>query len=126
LLADDLCAYIIYKQKRTIVKTIQLYLDRIEKWLKTWLLQMAPQKCNYIVFSNDKSHKNGDDLNLKLQGDNNLKSESPLFLGIRFDKHLSFKNQLNYLKEACMKRINVLVVNKSHEYILLQYPTEGS
>jgi hypothetical protein len=71
---------------------------------------MAPNKCNYIVFSNDKSHKNGDDLNLKLQGDNILKSESPLFLGIRFDKHLSFKNQLNYLKEACMKRINVLKV----------------
>jgi retron-type reverse transcriptase len=36
--ADDLCAYFIYKQKRTIVKTIQLYLDRIEKWLKTWRL----------------------------------------------------------------------------------------
>ncbi len=36
-------------------------------------------------------------------------------MGIRFDKYISFKNPLDYLKEACMKRINVLKVlsNKS-------------
>ena len=61
-------------------------------------------------FSNDKSHKNDDVLNIKLLDGVINKSESPLFLGIRFDKHLTFKNQLNYLKEACMKQINVLRV----------------
>jgi hypothetical protein len=50
LFADDLCAYFIYKQKRTVVKTIELYLDRIENWLKSWQLTMAPNKCNYIIF----------------------------------------------------------------------------
>jgi hypothetical protein len=41
--------------------------------------------------------------------------KDPTFLGIRFDKHLSFKNQLRYLKESCLKRMNVLKVlsNKS-------------
>ena len=67
-------------------------------------------KCNYIVFSNDKSHIEEDELNLKLLDVNITKSINPTFLGIRFDKHLSFKNQLSYLKEACMKRVNVLKV----------------
>jgi hypothetical protein len=61
-------------------------------------------------FSNDKSHKNDDVLNIKLLDGVINKSESPLFLGIRFDKHLTFKNQLNYLKEPCMKRLNVLKI----------------
>ena len=29
---------------------------------------------------------------------------------MRFDKHLTFKNQINYLKEACLKRLNVIKV----------------
>ena len=56
LFADDLCAFYIYKKKRTRVKQVQLYLDQIEQWLKSWRLMMAPHKCNYIVFSNNKSN----------------------------------------------------------------------
>ena len=110
LFADDLCSFHIYKKKRTSVKQIQLYLDRIEKWLKSWRLMMAPHKCNYIVFSNSKSHQEEEDLDIKLLGVNINKSDNPTFLGIRFDKYLSFNNQLDYLKEACMKRVNVLKV----------------
>jgi hypothetical protein len=70
---------------------------------------MAPNKSNYIIISNDKTHKNDDVLNIKLLDGVINKSESLLVLVI-CDKHLTFKNQLNYLKEACMKRINVLRV----------------
>jgi len=75
---------------------------------------MAPHKCNYIVFSNNKYNQE-EALSIKLFGKNINKSENPNFLGIRFDKYLSFKNQLNYLTSACMKRVNVLKVlsNKS-------------
>ena len=115
LFADDLCAFYIYKKKRTSVIQVQLYLDRIEQWLNSWRLMMAPHKCNYIVFSNNKSNQEEEDLDIKLFGENINKSDNPTFLGIRFDKYISFKNQLDYLKEACMKRINVLKVlsNKS-------------
>ncbi len=83
--------------------------------LASFFQEMAPHKCNYIVISNDKSHIEEDELNIKLLGVNITKSSNPTFLGIRFDKHLSLKNQLSYLKEACMKRVNVLKVlsNKS-------------
>ena len=56
LFADDLCSFHIYKKKRTSVKQIQLYLDSIEKWLKSWRLMMAPHKCNYMQFFRTINH----------------------------------------------------------------------
>jgi hypothetical protein len=59
-------------------------------------------KCgqNYIVFSAD----------IKIIGKPIKMCLDPTFLGIRFDKYLSFKNQLNYLKDVGIKRMNVLKV----------------
>jgi hypothetical protein len=50
LFADDLCSSHIYKNKKSITKRIQSYLNRIDNWLKMWRISMAPNKCNYIVF----------------------------------------------------------------------------
>jgi hypothetical protein len=78
-------------------------------------------KCNYIVFSNNKSNQEEEDLDIKLFGENINKSDNPTFLGIRFDKYKSFKNQLDYLKEACMKRINVLKVLSNKSWGLIKH-----
>ncbi len=56
LFADDLCSLHIYKKKRTSVKQIQLYLDSLENWLKSWRLMMAPHKCNYMQFFRTINH----------------------------------------------------------------------
>jgi hypothetical protein len=82
LFADDLCYFQVYRKKRTSIKQIQIYLDRIEKWLKTWRLLMAPHKCNYIVFSNDKKNQEEEDLEIKLFGEKLNKSDNPPFLAL--------------------------------------------
>ena len=102
LFADDLCAFKIYKKSNRINKQIQSYLNLIECWLKKWRLMMAPHKCSYIVFSADKSGKSESNLDIKLIGTPIKMCLDPTFLGIRFDKYLSFKNELNYLKDACI------------------------
>jgi hypothetical protein len=69
---------------------------------------MAPHKCNYLVFTNS----NGDvsnELNLVLNGTKLIK-DSPTFLGIRFDHHLTFRNQIEYLKKTCMDRLNIIKI----------------
>ena len=35
---------------------------------------------------------------------------NPKFLGIRFDKNLTFKNQVSYLNDSCIKRLNILKI----------------
>ncbi len=62
LFADDLCALKTFKKCGNVNKEIQSYLNLIEKWLKKWRLMMAPHKCSFIIFSNDKT----------ISGDNNI------------------------------------------------------
>ena len=113
LFADDLCAYKIFKKNGNVNKQIQAYLNWIEKWLTQWRLMMAPLKCSYIVFSSERNNETA--INLKLFNEPIKICSETSFLGIRFDKHLSFKNQFNYIKEECGKRMNILkiIANKS-------------
>ena len=63
---------------------------------------MAPHKCNYLVFSNGTENES-EKLELKLNGIKLKFENNPTFLGIRFDNHLTFKNQIDYLKKTCTK-----------------------
>jgi hypothetical protein len=65
LFADDLCTYFIFDRFGNINDIIKKYLRELETWLNKWRLKMAPQKCNYIIFSNGtKCYK--DELKLKM------------------------------------------------------------
>ncbi len=63
----------------------------------------------------NKSNKESSKIELKIFQTPIPMCDNPTFLGIRFDKHLSFKNKLSYLSEACLKRLNITKVlsNKS-------------
>ena len=68
------------------------------KYKKKKYLRMAPHKCNYLVFTNGKKDISGE-LELKLNGVKLNYDNNPTLLGIRFDIHLNFKNQVDYLKD---------------------------
>ena len=70
---------------------------------------MAPHKCNYLVFSNGTENES-EKLELKLNGIKLKFENNPTFLGIRFDNHLTFKNQIDYLKKTCVQRLNILKI----------------
>ena len=75
---------------------------------------MAPHKCNYIIFS--QNHRDKENLELILFGKQLSLIENPTFLGIRFDKTLSFKNQISYLQDSCINRLNFFKVVSKHNY----------
>jgi len=69
------------------------------------------------VFSNGNQNES-EKLNLKI---NNVKlraDNNPTFLGIRFDNHLTFKNQINYLKETCVQRLNIIKILSQKSWCL--------
>jgi len=47
---------------------------------------------------------------------------SPAFLGIRFDPHLTFKNQIAHLKKTCIQRLNIIKI-MSHKSCQLNKET---
>jgi hypothetical protein len=65
---------------------------------------MAPSKCNFIVFSSNKKNDDHKHIDIKLFGDHWFQAS------IRFESNLSFKNQIQYIKPACIKRLNVLKI----------------
>ena len=78
---------------------------------------MAPHKCSYLVFTNSNANLS-DELNLNLNGSKLKYDNNPTFLGIRFDNHLTFKNQVEYLKETCIQRLNILKILSHKSWML--------
>ena len=122
LFADDLMKMKIFpKINVEIENQINNYLQKIENWLNTWNLIMAAEKCFYTIFS--QNLKGGDKglkgvkkerLNLYLNGTQLISNNDPVFLGMRFDKYMSFKNQISHIKKSCSDRLNI-IKRLSHE-----------
>jgi hypothetical protein len=116
LFADDLVYYHIYK-KNPKAASVQInnHLEKIQKWLNRWRLKMAPHKCSYLVFTNSNANLS-DELNLNLNGSKLKYDNNPTFLGIRFDNHLTFKNQVEYLKETCIQSRDGSAISRSFSF----------
>ena len=82
---------------------------------------MAPQKCSYLVFCNGTRNESPN-LDIKLNGHKLNYDNYPKFLGIRIDNHMTFKNQVSYLKETCIQRLNILKI-LSHKSWMLNVTT---
>ena len=118
LFADDLAKIIIFdKINENVNIKINKELSSLQSWLTNWRLKMAPEKCSYTIFS--LSYKSGDkgtkgvikeELNLSMYNKSISKNNEPLFLGMRFDKYMCFKNQVKYLKKSCNDRLNIIKV----------------
>jgi len=88
-------------------------LKELNNWMDLWRLKFSLDKCTYSIFSkNFKSGEKGtkgfnkEKLKLFLNNAEIKQDNQPNFLGIRFDKHFTFKNQVIHLKKACAKRLN--------------------
>jgi hypothetical protein len=71
-------------------------------------------KCNYLVLCNSEANF-PKKLNLKFFNQRLSHSDNICFLEIRFDHCLSFKNQVEFLKNTCQNRLDCLKIlsNKS-------------
>jgi hypothetical protein len=110
LFADDLVFYYICKKgENAASKNINSHFTQLYNWTKKSRLKLATHKCNYLVFSNGTQNES-DKLNIKINNEKLRSDNNPTFLGIRFDNHLSFKNQIAYLKETCIQRLNIIKI----------------
>ena len=98
-----------FKKKGNTQENINKYLKKLETWLKNWCLLMAIHKYNHIIFV--KYHHN-ESTSLKLHLFNTILkiNNNPTFLGFRFDKQLTFINQIQYLQDTCVNLLNFLKI----------------
>jgi hypothetical protein len=90
-------------------KKAQTYLDKLEGWMNTWRLSLAPRKCAYIIFSKARDVSN-DNLDLVLYKEKIPFDASPKFLGIVFDQRLKFDKHLLSVIKKVNERLNILKI----------------
>ena len=118
LFADDLIyLHLFSKINDQSAQCINNQLSKLESWLNNWRLKMAPEKCNYSIFSKyfrggDKGKKgfNTEKFDLKFFNKSIQLNNEPTFLGVRFDKFFTFKNQIKHVRGNCIKRLNIIKV----------------
>ena len=120
LFADDLVYQLRYKykEKNKLIenakleaeKRVQEYLNKLEQWTNDWRLTLAPHKCGQITFTKAKNQETDDLLNVRLYNVNIPIEKFPKFLGILFDRRLSFREHCLNVDNKIFDRMNILKI----------------
>ena len=107
LYADDLAIWSSSPSVPTAVEATQGALFRLERWSEYWCLLINPSKCEASFFSVDP-HQANLQPNLLLLGSRLHFNPTPTFLGVTFDRTLSFSKHVSLLKARFFPRLKVL------------------
>ena len=140
LYADDLAIWSSFPSVPTAVEATQGALIRLERWSEYWCLPLNPNKCEASFFSVDP-HQANLQPNLLLLGSRLRFNPTPTFLGVTFDRTLSFSKHVFSLKAKFFPRLKALrcisasswgpskgslsVLYKSFLWSLLTYASPG-
>ena len=108
LYVDDFCMCYRCKSMRIIERHLQQCIKRIEDWALHSGFKFSKSKTQCVHFC--QLRKVHDDPELYLYGSLILVVEDFKFLGIIFDRKLSFIPNIEYLKAKCLKGLNLLKV----------------
>ena len=107
LYADDLAIWSSSPSVPTAVEATQGALFRLERWSEYWCLTLNPSKCGASFFSVDP-HQANLQPNLLLLGSRLRFNPTPTFLGVTFDRPLSFSKHVSSLKAKFFPRLKAL------------------
>ncbi|XP_057654757.1 uncharacterized protein LOC130893013 [Diorhabda carinulata] len=93
---------------------LQTVLDNLSNWSNTNGLKFSETKTKCILFS--RNVLSGEKPILILNGQNLEFVEYIKFLGITFDKKLTWKQHIDYLKKVCQNGLNLLKTIASHKW----------
>ena len=115
LFADDLATSCCSNNMNVINQTLELYLLKLENWLYKWRLTINPKKCQFILFSKGKHSNN---LDLRLFNQSIPETDNIKFLGITFDRTMTFNTHIQDIKTKCYKRLNIIKILKHKSWRL--------
>jgi hypothetical protein len=114
LFADDLATSCCSNNISVIKSTFKVHLKKLEEWLFKWRLSINPKKCLFILFSKGKKVN----LELKLFNITIPQTDDIKFLGITFDRTMTFNACIQDIKAKCHKRLNIIKILKHKSWRL--------
>jgi hypothetical protein len=113
--ADDLALYALHHQKEVAQAAIQAAVDAVEQWSKNKKLKLNAAKCEVAFFSKDPGEA-GWKPQIVLNGTTLTFNGQPTFLGVVFDRTLSFGPQVEVIRKKVGAKCNLLAMVGSREW----------
>ena len=107
LYADDLAIRSSSPSVPTAMEATQGALFRLERWSEYWCLPLNPSQCEASFFSVDP-HQANLQPHLLLLGSRLCFNPTPTFLGVTFDRTLSFSKHVSLLKAEFFLQLKTL------------------
>src|SRR6218665_337909 len=106
LYADDSAIWRAGPNPDVNTRHLQSYLDRLKKFFDEWGFKVSTTKTVAVEFSRNGTRPAH--LPLKLGTSRLLYQSSVKFLGVIFDRHLTWAEHIKYVADRCRKRLNLM------------------
>ena len=103
--ADDLVLWRSEESIHVAKNRIQQALDALQVWTNKWMVKINAGKTTYTVFSLSPNQK---DVVLKINGEILRHELSPTYLGITFDRRLTWKSHIEGAEKRAKTRLTVM------------------
>ena len=103
--ADDLALWCTEEHVTTASYRLQEALDILNAWTKRWLVKVNPEKTKYTVFSLSTRDQRA---TLYLEGEIINPDDHPTYLGVTFDKRLTWKTQIDKTEARAKVRLALM------------------
>ena len=107
LFVDDFAVYIEGKHLKHLERSMQLCINKIQKWVAENGFKFSISKTTCVHFHKQRIYT---EPTLHLDGQAIPVKDEVKYLGLVFDKKLDFKPHILYLKKKCQKALNILRV----------------
>ena len=103
--ADDLALWCTEEYITTANYRLQEALDLMNTWTKSWLIRMNPEKTTHTIFTLSTVEQKA---NLHLDGEKIKLEENPTYLGVTFEKRLTWKKQIQNSESKAKFRLRLM------------------
>lgn len=103
--ADDIAVWISGNSQKHIQTQIQKYLDKLAKWCNDWFIKINPDKTQVVCFTRNRKKI---DVKLTLLNQPLTISPEATFLGVTFDKGLTWATHAQNVTTSIWRKTNIL------------------
>ena len=105
--ADDVAVWARSRSLEGATERVQKAAEKMEKWCDDWLMELSVAKCEVAVFSMDAKDSTAQPV-VKCKGQELSVTPHPTFLGVTFDRRLSFGEHVKRLVCKTRTRLRIL------------------
>lgn len=102
--ADDVCFFTRTQTTRIALQNIKTTIDNTSQFLKNSGLEIAPEKCQLIVFN----EKNNNNWKLKIENTTIKSKDTIKFLGLTFQSSGKWNKQVDIIKKKCIQPLSII------------------